>query len=493
MSKDISKKTKNSLYWNVSLKIPYEVFRFVTSIIIARILEPKDFGVVSIATMAIYYSNTITSFGFNQALVQRKDITEKHINSVFTFDLTISIFLAGMFYFMAPAIASFFNSPESMNVIRVLSIVFVLTTLHDMPYTLLRRNINFKTISLIDTVKEIFMTLVTLSLAMLGFKYWAIVFGHLIPLFFVTFYLLYKVGWRPRISYHHASLKELFNFGIWSFINTQIYFFSTRMDRIIIGRALTPSILGIYDKAKSLSQMPSESIGTNINTVLFSSFSRSQQSAEELKNILRKALVITSAINFPIYLGLYVVAPHFVLVLLGEKWRQMIIPLQIMCIGGFFTSFNGLFSAFNFSTGNYQKHNIRVIIATCFLIAESIFLVRFGIEAVAAGVAIYSLIVFYLTYDIISKKFNILWKELIACISPTILACAIMFLVIKAYYTAFSEEITFINLFSVVIIGAMTYIISMVLIPTSILKNIRTSIYSDFEKGWTKFKNIFRA
>lgn len=493
MTENIGQKTRNSLYWNLSLKIPYEFFRFATSIIVARILEPKDFGIVSIASMAIYYSNTITSLGFNQALVQRKEITEKHINSVFTFNLAISIILVCIFYLMAPVIASFFSSPESKNVIRVLSTVFILTTLHEIPYTLLRRDINFKTISLIDTTKEVSMTLITLALVMVGFKYWAIVLGHLIPLFFVMLYLLYRVGWRPRISYHHASLKELFNFGIWSFINTQIYFFSTRIDRLIIGRALTPAILGLYDKAKSLSQMPSESIGTNINTVLFSSFSRSQQGAEELKNILRKALVLISAINFPIYIGLYAVAPHFVLVLLGEKWRQMIAPLQILCIGGFFASFNGLFSAFNFGTENYRKHNIRVIIATCFLIAESIFLVRFGIEAVAAGVAIYSLIVFYLTYEIIREKFNMPWKELIACILPAILAGTIMFLVIKAYYIAFSKEFTFISLFSMVVIGALTYIISIVILPMAILDNIRTSIYNDFEKAWTKFKYIFKT
>ena len=203
--------------------------------------------------------------------------------------------------------------------------------------------------------------------------------------------------------------------------------------------------------------------------------------------------MIISAINFPIYLGLYAVAPHFVLVLLGEKWRQMIIPLQIMCIGGFFASFNGLFSAFNFSTENYRKHNIRVIIATCFLIAQSIFLVRFGIEAVAAGVALYSFIVFYLTYEVIKEKFNMTWKEFIACILPAILASAVMFFIVKICYLTFSEETTFINLSLMVIIGAMTYVMSMALIPMAILDNIKTSIYQDFGKILTKFKYIFRT
>lgn len=438
--------------------------------------------------MAIYYSNTITSFGFNQALVQRKDITERHINSVFTFDLTISIFLAGMFYFMAPVIASFFNSPESKNVIRVLSIVFVLTTLHDMPYTLLRRNINFKTISLIDTVKEISMALITLLLAILGLKYWAIVFGQLIPLFLATIYLLYKVGWIPRISYHHASIKELFSFGIWSFINMQMYFFSTRIDRIIIGRGLTPSLLGLYDKAKSLSQMPSESIAMNINAVLFSSFSRMQHDKKELHNIFTKGLVIISMINFPIYITLYALAYPIVLVLFGEKWSAMAVTLQILSLSGFFTTFSGLFSVMIAGAGEFSKYVIRLTIAVIFLIIESLFLVKFGIEAVAIGIVLFSFMVFILNFNLIKKISDFTWAKLFICILPSVFSCLIMLSSIQVY-KLFIREATILSLISMLSIGAISYLIPLMLFPGIILKEIRSSVIKDFKKVWIGIKN----
>ena len=188
---DISSKTKSSLYWNVALKIIYEVFRFATAIIVARILDPKDFGIVSIATMVIYYANSFTNFGFNQALVQRKDITEKHINSVFTFDLVISLAMGLLALLSSDAISRFFNSPESADVIRILSLVFILTTLHDLPYILLRREIEFKTISIVDMFREIGMSLLTLVLAYYGFSDWSIVWGHLVPLFLAAI-LLYS-------------------------------------------------------------------------------------------------------------------------------------------------------------------------------------------------------------------------------------------------------------------------------------------------------------
>lgn len=490
MSNDVGQKTRKSLYWNVSLKLPYEVFRFATSIIVARILEPKDFGIVSIATMTIYYSNTITNFGFNQALVQRKDITDRHINSVFTFDLAISLCLASLFYVLAPSIAEFFNSPESKNVIKALSVVFVLTTLHDLPYTLLRRGIDFRTIALTDTVQEVSMSLLTLGLAVLGYRYWAIVFGHLIPLFFATVYLLIKVR-MPRISYHHDSLKELFSFGFWSFINMQVYFFSTRIDRLIIGRVLTPSILGLYDKAKSLQQMPSEGIGVNITTVLFSSFSRAQHSRDELKNMLRKGLLIVSAINFPIYLGLYAVAPHFVLVLLGEKWRGMIPALQILSIAGLFISLERLLYVGISGAGDYRRGIKRGIFATCVFAVVSLLLVRFGIDAVAIGVVLSSIVGFYLMFDLAGENFDFHWRDLLSCTLPVLISALVMFSAVKAGIVLFFKEPTALNLLGAVTVGAVAYAVPLMFIPSALLNEIRGSVYSDCNKVWVRVKSFF--
>lgn len=482
MTEGVGKKTKSSLYWNVFLRIPYEIFRFATSIIIARILEPKDFGIVSIATMTIYYSNTITNFGFNQALVQRKDITEKHINTVFTFDLGVSICLALLFYILAPAIASFFNSLESQSVIRVLSLIFVITTLHDIPYTLLRRNIHFKVISIIDSAKEVSMSIITLGLALLGFKYWAIVIGQLVPLAITTCYLIYISGWKPKISYNQASFKELFDFGIWSFISSQAYFFSSRIDRIVIGKALNPSILGVYEKARGLYQMPIDSLSSNINAVLYSSLSRTQDNNQEIKNLLRKGFVLLSVINLPLFFGLIAVAQHFVLVLLGQKWSEMILPLQILCIGGFFASLNGLIGNYIVSTGNFRKYTARLIFATIGLFGLCSLMVGYGVGAVAAVVVVFSFVLFSLGFDIVRERIMFSWLDLISCIMPALICTALMFLGIKAGEHFFFREITLLNLIAMVSLGALIYVVTMLIIPSRALNDLRGSMYSDVSK-----------
>jgi O-antigen/teichoic acid export membrane protein len=488
MANDIGGKTRSSMYWNLSFKIPYEVFRFGVSIVVARLLDPKDFGIVSIATMIIFYSNTLTNLGFKSALVQRKEITGDHISSVFTADLTISLFMACLFYFLAPAIATFFHSPESIAVIRVMSLTFVITTFYDLPYTLFRRELNFKVITLVDTAKELFMSIITVTLAVLGFKYWSIVWGQLVPLTLAAIYLIIKAERKPRILYKYGAMKDLFNYGVWSFVRSQLSFFSSRMDRLIVGRYLGTTILGIYDKAKSLSQMPTESISSNINNVLYSSFSRIQDKKDELVNMLKKSIVITSVINFPIFIGLYAIAHHFVPVVLGEKWNAMIVPLQIMCISGLFASFSGLLLTAAVNVGNYKKYTIRIMMATGLLFMLWLVLVRWGIVAVSLGAVVYSLLTFAVGIGIVREKIPLSWREFANCVVPALIGCCVMLLCVKLIYALFITRYTLVNLVAVVSTGAVIYAGIMLKIPSDALESLRFSVKRDLNTAWTKFK-----
>lgn len=485
-----SDKTRSSLYWNLTLKVPYEVFRFGTSLVVARILEPRDFGIVSIATMLIYYANTITNMGFNQALVQRKDVDARHVDSVFFVDFVISVFLALLFYFLAPYIAGFFNSPESSTVIRVLSMIFVLTALHDIPYTLFRRDIDFKTISIVDITKEFCISLLTLGLAVAGFNYWAIVWGQLIPMFFATFYLIYRSGWRPKLKYDHQAIRDLFNFGAWSFFRSQALFFSSRADRLVIGRAMDPSVLGLYDKAKSLYQMPMDSIASNINTVLFSSFSRSQQSTEQLRRMLFKGFLVISIITFPIYAGFHAVANHFIIVLLGQKWSAAIRPLEVLCLGGFFASFNGLISTFVIGSGKYKRYSVALFAGAFLLFLLSVLFVPYGISYVAIAVLAYSIVLFVVGLVIIRYIIDFSWADLLRHTMPAASGCVFMYLVIWACLGTYFAEATFLNLSALVAIGAVAYCSWLMLVPSAVLKEMRSSVFSDLAIFLMKFKNI---
>ena len=489
MSKEISKKTKSSLYWNISLKIPYELFRFVSSILVARVLDPHDFGIVSIATMVIYYSNSFSNFGFNQALVQRNDIQNRHINSVFTFDLTISILLGIVVYYSSEPISSYFNSPESNEVIKALSVVFVLTTLHDLPYVLLRRDIEFKILAIVDMFREVLMAVITLILAYNGFKYWSIVIGHLIPLLLTSIYLLIKVKQPLRLTYDIVSLKELFGFSLWSFVQMQVYFISNRVDRVLIGKFINTTMLGLYEKSKSLSQMPSESLGDKINSVLFSSFSRLQNDKQGITNIFKKGLVINSLITFPIYCGMYSVSDQFVLVLLGEQWKDMILTFEIMAVAGLFASLNGLIASLTVGSGNYKNYIVRFTISMFVLLIGGILFVEHGIEAVAVVFVIYTIFLFFIGFNLVKTIIPVGWNTLLRCIGPALISSILMIVLVNSIEYYYLNELSMLNLLLLVIIGGVFYSLLVTILPSISLDIIRKPLFRDIKKLYSKIYN----
>ena len=204
-----SRNTRSQLYWNTLLRIPAQVINFVISILVARLLMPRDFGIMGITMMIIGYTNLFTNFGFVEAIIQKNIHDKKILNSIFTFNLTISCLLAGGFYLIAGLIADFFNTPEAMMVIRVMSIVFIITAFPIVPNAILRRDMKFKAVAIFDLIQAILMSIITLLLAYKGFEYWALVYGQIIPLAVTSVLLCIKVRYLPSLYYNNNLMKKV--------------------------------------------------------------------------------------------------------------------------------------------------------------------------------------------------------------------------------------------------------------------------------------------
>jgi O-antigen/teichoic acid export membrane protein len=463
-------KTRTSLYWRLFLSISYEVLRFGISVVVIRILDPEDYGLMAIASMVIGYANMITNFGFNQALVQKDEINDKHITTVFTIDLFISICLTALAFFLAPFIAGFFRAPASENVIRVLSPLFILTTFHNLPSALFKRNIDFKIISVISFMQGCAASFITLVLALVT----------------ATVYLNYKSMWKPRIGYDHTSLKDLFEFGAWNFVRFQIRHFAMHIDRLIVGRFLGAVSLGFYERAWNFVRLPVNLLAGNVNAVLFSSFSRAQTSGKELKTRLKKSIVIISIISFPAAAGILVIAPYFVPVILGEKWRAIIAPLQILALSGFTMPLSGLSASFNIAVGNYKSHTIRLFLASSCFALSCLLLVRFGLKGIALGFVGYSLLGFLLLFRLVFKKSGISLNEFVLCLAPSLLGSMSMLGVVKIFSLLYFSESNLLSLSLLVLIGAVWYAGFIALFPSSILAGIRSSFYRDLSSALLK-------
>jgi teichuronic acid exporter len=320
---EISRKTKQSIAWFTITPTLLHIIRFVSSIVLARILVPADFGIVGIATIILYYCNSFTNFGFSKAIIQKKNITPDHYNVYFTFNIIMSVIFYITLNVFSHEIAHFFQEPLLELVIEATALLFLISSLEAVPMT-------DKVLTFAELLRVFISISISLLLALNGFGYWSIIYAMLLSNFFAMLLVRFSSDISPSISFKGRVLRDLFSFGIWDFIWGQAKIIGDNINKIIIGRELSVTALGFFDKAEGLAKMPNDQFSRRLGMVSFSTFSRVQDSPEELDNYITKIMVLNSFVTFPLYVGLFSVAEDFTLVLLGEKWSSMIQPLEIL-------------------------------------------------------------------------------------------------------------------------------------------------------------------
>ncbi len=451
------KSTRVQIYWNTLIRLPPLLINLIISIIVTRLLAPKDYGILGISMMLIGYANLFTNFGLSEAIIQKDISNEKIYHSIFTFNLLISLLLACGFYLTAGLIAEFFQSPECKMAIRVLTLYFIITSFPVIPNAILRKDMNFKAVAYFETIQSLLMSLITLTMAWRGYGYWALIYGQLIPLAVVSAIFCIKAKYIPNIYYNHSLMKDTYNFGGWTYFRTQLLFLSQQVDKFIIGKWLGPVQLGFYDKALSLGATPYETITTKITAVMFSSFSLNKGNIPKLKESFMKAVALISFINFPIYLGLITVTPYFVYIILGNKWAPMIVPFQIIQLGLLFISLGGLTASLNVGVGKYKSHTLRFLLALVIFLMSCIVLLRFRLIGIAIAFCIFNLSQIILLLSLSKKEIGINWKDIIHSIRPAVVASLVMFAVTQIFAILIFKKYNTLNMLILIITGVLCY------------------------------------
>lgn len=464
------------------MRIPAQAINFAISILVARILMPRDFGIMGITMMLIGYANLFTNFGFIEAIIQKNIHDRKTLNSIFTCNLFISSLLTGGFYFIAGMVADFFQTPECAMVIRVMSMVFIITSLPTVPNAVLRRDMNFKVLAFFDLVQSVLMSLITLLLAYRGFGYWALVYGQIVPLAVISVLLCIKVRYLPFLYYNNNLMKQVYDFGIWNFFGVQLLFISQHVDRFIVGKWLGPVQLGFYDKALSLGATPYNSLIMNINSVMFSSFSIDKRNLARLRESFKKSVALLSFVNLPIYTGLIVIAPQFVNSLLGDKWLPMIIPFQIILMGFIFRSFMGITTSLNVGVGRYKDNAIRSFISLLVFTILCIMFRNHSIVAISLCFMAFCILNLALLTDLSCRSIGLEISDILQAMFPGMVSSLTMYLIAVTTSHFLLKTYSIMNMTLIIFIGAATYILSIALNRSSYAREFKLNLINDSRK-----------
>lgn len=463
---DVGSKTNESLAWFTMVPVALHIIRFINSIILARLLSPEDFGIVGIATVLLYFSNSLTEFGFAKAIVQRKNVDKGHYNAYFSFNIIVSIVLFITFTYFSNNIAIYFHEPKLSSAIEIMSVLFLISALVTLPKTVHQRSIHFKNLAIAEAVKVAVSISISLSMALAGFDFIAIIFAMVVSDFIAMIYIRFTVSLNPSFTFNLSSLRDLIGFGIWDFLWGQSKNLSDNIDKLIIGKVLDVAQLGYFEKAQGLARMPNDQFSVRIGDVSFSTFSRVQNDPLELYHYLSKIMIVNAFVCFPVYIGLYLVAENFTLVLLGDKWAAMIEPLKILSASFLVTSLMGPIISINIAMGQIKHQTVIRLIGVVLLVSLLMWSVKFGIVAVSYAILFFNIALFIASFLLLKQFLSISIKQLFSFFFPALVSSLIMFLAIDSVsFLTVIEGTRSLTLITEVIVGMLLYILCVVFIP----------------------------
>jgi O-antigen/teichoic acid export membrane protein len=298
---------------------------------VIRILNPDDFGLMSMASLFTAYLQMFSELGIGAAIIQRSEINQKALSSVFWLTLAVGTTMGVAAFGLAWPTAWTFANPELVPVTQFISILFVITALGTVPYHLLARQFEFKKIGLINIAATVVSSTVSVYLALKGHGVYTLIWTTLTLNGTKTLLYFIFSKWRPSMYYSFAEVKPFLSYGIIMALSSTSQRMFETLDRLVIGRFFGAHQLGSYTNAMTISSMPLDKIWPVFNQILFPLLSRLRDNKEECHAVYLSTLSNYLLIVTPIYFGSAIVADDLVLVVLGEKWLALAPLFKLFC------------------------------------------------------------------------------------------------------------------------------------------------------------------
>ena len=306
----------------------------LVGIILARLLLPRQFGLIGMITILIAISQSFVDSGFGKALIRKKTCTQTDYSTVFYFNLAVSLFFYLLLFFGAPAVSSFYNEPQLKSIIQILGIGIIINSFSIVQRTQLIKLIEFKLQTKISILVAIGSGIVSIIMAFSGFGVWSLITGMLVTYTLRTLLLWFWNKWKPSPIFSVSSFKEMFSFGSKLLIISLIDTIYRNVYLLIIGKYFSATELGYYTRADQFKKLPSQNIYKTIQRVSYPVLSTIQDDIPKLKAVYQRLIRSTMFITFILMMGLAAVAKPMILTLIGEKWLPSVIYLQLLCFGG---------------------------------------------------------------------------------------------------------------------------------------------------------------
>lgn len=322
----------SSLIWKFLERGGTQGIQFILQLFLARLLTPKDYGTVALITVFIAISTVFVQSGFNTALIQKKEIDEEDISSVFYISLFIAIIMYLVLWIVAPIISNFYRILELTSIVRVMGLVLFLDTFNSIQNAIVSRNMEFKRLFYSSLGAIIISGVLGIILAYRGLGVWSLVCQQLMNQFSICIILWFTVKWRPKLVFSIKKVKNLFSFGGKLLCSALIDTIYRELVNLIVGKVYSPAMLGYYNRGDQFPKVIVSNFNGSIQSVIFPALASVQHDKVRVKEIMRRAIMLSSYIVFPTMIGLIVISESMIKLVLTERWLPCVPYLRIFCL-----------------------------------------------------------------------------------------------------------------------------------------------------------------
>ena len=478
----IGNQVLNSLKWLGSARALGQVTTTAITIVVIRLLEPSDYGLMAMSSVFLGLIMLLNEMGLGSALVQQQDVSKREMEQVLGLLIVVNAGLYVFIFLTAPLIATFFSEPRVTPIVQVLAIRLPLGSLSVVQRSILQREMKFRARAMIDFTGLTSGSLATLTFALFGHGVWSLVYGSLIGsvVQVAGTYAASRVFLMPKFSVRGMRRQAVF--GGFLTMDRILWYLYTQSDAIIVGRVIGDQALGFYHIAKRLASLPLDKLGGTINEVGFSAYSRVQNDMSALRSHYCKAAQAASFFGFPVCFGISATAPVAVPLILGPKWEQSILTMQLVSLVIPMRQLNVLNTPALLGIGRPDINVVNLIFALLIMPAAFLLGSRWGLHGVAIAwvlaYPVYFVIMLYRSLPVLgvsaARYFSSIW--------PQALAAAVMYFAVATSGAMLQQYdvATVVVLLLMVMSGMVVYFLSLMLLRRHLVSEMLTLVRRGF-------------
>ena len=409
----------HALKWRYAGAIIQAGLQFAIGIILARLLSPEAFGVVGMALIAIGFGRLIGDLGFAAAIIQYPDVTPRHVRTAFTGSLLVGMLLFVLLWVLAPAISGLFNQPVLTAMLRVTGASLVVSGISVISAGLLRRELRFRLLTIIETVSYVVgFGVVGVSMALLGYGAWSLIAANIAqPLcLFVLAIIFGRQPLRPCLGIR--EYRDLSRVASGEMLNNIVNYAAENLHFFVIGKWMGASALGLFNRSYHLMHLPVKHFSFALGSVMFPLYAKMQGDVPRLGRAFLHTVSLTALVTVPVFFAMAAVPEIVIGGLFGAQWKQAAASFQVLCVCGPFMAMMRVFGTVSHARGYVFSECGRQVIYLAFVSVALWLLFPYGLEGLALAVAIAIVTRYLLLAHLALELAGVQWRQFVMAQVP---------------------------------------------------------------------------